>query len=483
MNGLRNVLGRSLLKKVEHLKLSIMKTHQNKTDKASAYDFLIETDELLSMFDTISDSEKDSNDSAIYTKLNNDDSSDNNVDKLSTIVRLGATDNISRWALRDEDGSLIYNDEGKGIYLPAGTRVVVLNPNPKNESYTHIVVWYDKNYYEGFIHNSALTSVATDEKLQQYGKELFMNDAWHIVSLTKSIINEIQKYYTEIMLSDAKIKFGSFEKMLSKIEDRLNQIETGELQLTNEMLVESNFTEGIQNIEGDNVATINKLAKIIFSILNPKSKYSEDKSTSQDTLIFPINIKWFNSSTIMKEYYNNQLSSEIKQTFAGSSGEGISINHSDYDFNLLLNQILKLKDFVVSNESEVKDSPEKKWLIKISPEDILKTKLIVFLSESSWEMTSENMWAEFVPVDQSIGNIKSNRLLSILIHELNVNADFLSAEDTHVFDEKASYEMAKSGEFNKVLDSATDIKSLFQLSPSIGAFYLAYYLDRIEEMQ
>jgi hypothetical protein len=461
-----------------------MKRFQNKNDNPDALDFVNEADELLTFFNE-EPSSIDKNQSTKENQKSQNNKSENLDERFSPIVRLGATENISRWALRDEDGDLIYSDEGKGIYLPAGSRVVKLSSNPKNKNYTHIIVWYNMNYLEGYIHNSALTNDASDENLHQYSKELFINDAWHIISLTRSIINELQEYYTDKMLSEAKIQFGPFDKMLSSIENRLNQIETGELQLTNEMLVklDSEFTEGFETLEGDKVATVNKIADIIFSILNPESKYSENKRTSEDTMIFPISKNWFNDSPLMKEYYSNQFPAEIKDTFIGSSGEGISINHPDFDFKLLLNQILELKYFVESNESQIKDSSEKKWLMELSTEEVSNTKLMIFFSENSWELTSKNMWADLVPMDQSLGNIESNRLLSILIHELNVNADLLSVEDSHIFDEKAAFEMAKSGQFNKVLDSAIDIKSLFQLSPSISAFYLAYYLDRIEEMQ
>jgi hypothetical protein len=72
------------------------------------------------------------------------------------------------------------------------------------------------------------------------------------------------------------------------------------------------------------------------------------------------------------------------------------------------------------------------WLKKTGQTGFKNYERMIFISPNTWQANSKDSpWAEFIPVDQTLGGLNSDYLRSVMIHELNVNSPNFLATDTH----------------------------------------------------
>ncbi|MFN8302437.1 MAG: hypothetical protein U0U46_08100 [Saprospiraceae bacterium] len=92
--------------------------------------------------------------------------------------------------------------------------------------------------------------------------------------------------------------------------------------------------------------------------------------------------------------------------------------------------------------------------------------------------------ASAVPIDNSIGFINSNPLLSVLLHETNQKQKGYIMQDTHhtsIAREEELFDIVIANGVTHLytfqVDIARNVREFFQNQPGLAVFYLSYYLD------
>lgn len=115
----------------------------------------------------------------------------------------------------------------------------------------------------------------------------------------------------------------------------------------------------------------------------------------------------------------------------GHSGEGLS-RQSSSDFANYIRFFISFRLWLQSQtSSKLLQHPTSQWILRLDPSSLDKIQTLIFVHHHTW--SASGRWADYVPIDQSFAGFQSNALLSVMIHELNVNCPhpFYFPEDTH----------------------------------------------------
>lgn len=166
----------------------------------------------------------------------------------------------------------------------------------------------------------------------------------------------------------------------------------------------------------------------------------------------------------------------------GDSGEGLgeSADRGPSSFHAYKARLLALKALVAKDASAT--SPEGRWLASLDETSFVGVKRFIFIHEKTWDLEeSGRRWAGYIAIDQSFGELRGRGVLSVLIHEINVNSfapQFLPG-DTHYDEELSRAAWASAGKGLPDLADAEKRRAFFGLNPFLGTIYLGYYADRL----
>jgi hypothetical protein len=150
----------------------------------------------------------------------------------------------------------------------------------------------------------------------------------------------------------------------------------------------------------------------------------------------------------------------------------------------MINLLNQTENFILkSNKENLLDSQEMKWLQAQRKFAYNKYKRMIFLNPLTWERNSlTHPWADYIPVDQSLGGLKSDYLLSVLIHEMNVNSDGYLATDTHnpQEDNFALWECLKNKGIAEIGSDPTSKQRAFGLNAQLSVVYLKMILGQLK---
>ena len=137
----------------------------------------------------------------------------------------------------------------------------------------------------------------------------------------------------------------------------------------------------------------------------------------------------------------------------------------------------------------VKNTPEGKWLItSLNSAKFNNITRIIFISNNTWRSDNTQRYADNgIGLMNTAGMIQAPKLLTVLIHEMNVNKltdkyplPFLLPEDTHMPPAKTKEVWLKSNNFSvfsQVLNNVNSVDELYQTYCCINALILALILS------
>jgi hypothetical protein len=357
---------------------------------------------------------------------------------------------------------VVTNSAGVKNHLPAGLRVMRLDQNNPSRIAYHS----GGNIHEGVVDEIAFTGRKNCQQSQKPNFEAFLEESNFALELAAGLdLGNSAAFADEI--KNLKIRLT-----------KLNKNSFQELQLK----WDSQF------IEADPVNRLNHLQKMLSSSYDPP--LSDQKKISETTLAVPLSQKWFQSHPELKAFYQKEWLESGKdiRISAGASGEGVSFypNNPDASESFLeMNELLiKTEAFLKnSKDPKLKNSLEAKWLTNEKQKGFSNYQRMIFMSPETWERISpRNNWADYVPVDQSLGGLKTDYLLSVLIHELNVNSSGFLPQDTHIdYETSASLmECLKKEGVNQLASDPHTLQRAFGLNAQISVLYLKMVLDQLE---
>ncbi len=338
--------------------------------------------------------------------------------------------------------------------LPYANRVVILEEKKEE---TKVVSFHQGNLVLGWVSSNAISNIVTP----------------CLISSEKSYINDLE--FTLKLISDLgfnqAIEFKSiYEKTKLAYQSSKKKIHQywKDLELyhqTHLILKEKNAIKKLATIQ-----------QLIFDVLNPDN-------IKNKTLFIPLSLPWLNSHPKLKLYYETQWESKFDNHLSGSSGEGVSNYGPDSQFHELIDHYLKLKTFLQKEVPSLLQTPEGLWLATMTKEKFYEYSRFIFTHEQTWNQNGQNLWADYIPIDQSLGLLSSDYHLSVLIHEVNVNSSNYLPFDTH--DTKENVTLVLKEVQSKGLDAlnAPDkTKSLFALNPSLTLFTIVHHLKFLQTL-
>lgn len=233
---------------------------------------------------------------------------------------------------------------------------------------------------------------------------------------------------------------------------------------------------------GDKPAGLERFKSMIFSTYDPGG------ALSKSTMFVPLNKAWFQTDARLKKYYADKFlgGGFDVRIEGGASGEGLSPNEKDPEdaFTAYKKTLFALRDHLATlGDAKISGSPEGKWLAGLDEGAFAGIRRMIFVHERTWErIGSVEQWAEYIPVDQSFPGLKPNYLLSVLIHEINVNSHdpFFLPSDTHLPKEDSDARRASvAAKGIAELKDPLALRAFMGLEPFLGSVYLGIYADRL----
>ena len=395
---------------------------------------------------------------------------------------------INQWTLRDRNGTPLkyfeIEDRQGTIFIPEGTRVVMLEMNSELPGYIHVALWYHGHLREGYLHQKSIgdpnqrTDVETG-RMSPFAVEAFLNDAHFAVGLSYKQLMEFQERTLHQFPPPP-----DFVRILEEVEDNLKLIEAENIPLNNEILdkLSEKVDQQLDFSKKDKVGSLERMQKVIFSLMDPTVINKDSKSArfSKELIIIPLSLQWFQSDPSLWEISNKN--SSLINFFEGESGEGVQdIENFRPDFLELREDIINL--YRNNPNLEIWKTREANWLLKLDVNQFNKAITIIIIHDQTWEKLNAK-WASGIPIDQSIGFIDNNAVFSVLIHEINVNSPgFLGTGDTHASDDiQGAVKKMTEGGVAETQESFNNMRDLFQVTPDISIVYLAQYLRIIRKI-
>ncbi len=338
--------------------------------------------------------------------------------------------------------------------LSIGQKVIRLSIKYPSGSIA-ILFWNGKNYDFARINENYLSNKPVSENHLQN----FVKDVSHVYSRVASSKGD-NAYLDSIIetVNPANIKW---------LETATNE----------DILTLANTFKDKFNVNlNDKVTTLATYTDTLFQIFNPQSN---GKTYKETTLFLPLSEDWFNSSALLKEYYQKVwISNGELNRFIGGSGEGVYV---DSQLVEIKSALLKLKDFV--SETAVSNTSEGLWLASLTAENLSTISRMIFISTNTWHYDYTQKYAEGIALVNTVGIIQVPPLLTVLIHEMNVNRFSMPffPRDTHIPDydtEDIWTKPQNKAEFRqKVLTDIESIDKLYQSSCFINALILSLILS------
>lgn len=352
------------------------------------------------------------------------------------------------------------------VRVPAGLKVIRYKKSGRDRIIFHL----DGKIREGLVDEKAFTGEKTCPQKEEIPKaQAFYEEALFQLNLAKRIHPKANAYFDQ-----------TIDELLQKIyKSRQDPNAFSE--------IESKWKEQINKISSNKVERVQNFQAMIKKAYDPKSN-SENK-TSDTTLMVPLSVEWFNSTSELKTFFQKTwLNSGYDiRILSGGSGEGVSYypdksDSTNESFLQMKSLLEKTAEFIKKSakDPDFKNSPEARWLENLPQLASSKIERMIFFSPNTWNYQSENnKWAEFIPIDQSLGGLPSDYLLSVMIHEINVNSPNFLASDTHAPEDetrKLRQCLSQYGIDELGQDSAT-LERFFGISSQIEAIYLKAILD------
>jgi len=369
----------------------------------------------------------------------------------------------------------------KGV--PPYSRVVILGDASSNAS-SHVVrVLYadEKSVHEAEIPKSAV--LKTGERVSTRDElDAFLREAHFQIKLARGL--------------QQQNRVPDFGRMLDRVESSLACIEKNRARLDDTRW--NAFVDGAKSsflpVPENRPETIERFVDQFYRALDPKAKGRDGvvHDLRSRTLYVPISMKWIDSTPELKRYFEkswvgSQPAFDLKIR-GGDSGEGISqygeAHPSEMDFYLsklveMKNAILKMK-----NPALLK-TPEFQWLSKIDASATQKYDRMIFIHQNTWDSESTG-WQDYIPVDQSFGPVAANPILSVLIHETNVNSidpGFLP-KDSHSPAQNSWAIWGCVGKTVSLEKINSSIESQYQamaIEPQLGSVYLGMWVPKLAQ--
>ncbi len=372
---------------------------------------------------------------------------------------------------RAEDGARRLSAAAPEQSLPAGWRVVLL-PGTNAPGVRRAVWWKSGNVHEGNLPATLVEpGLAADDVPAASQSQVALEEALLTVDLSRRLNQGGAPAYAGYL---ARIGMK-----LSCLSSHPNDAAAAWPGFKSKVAAELAFDLT------DKPGELKRFKTLIFSTYDPSGSGGP---LSKSTMLVPLNKAWFMTDTRLKDYYAKKFlgGGFDVRIEGGSSGEGLTLNEKDpHDsFTAYKKTLFRLRDYVAGlGDARVAGSPEGKWLAGLDEDAFAGIRRMIFVHEHTWErIGSSDLWADYIPVDQSFPGLKPNYLLSVLIHEINVNSydpSFLPS-DTHLPKED-SYSRRASVAVNG-LDELKDplaLRAFMGLEPFLGSVYLGLYADRL----
>jgi hypothetical protein len=337
--------------------------------------------------------------------------------------------------------------------LRVGQKVIRLSRKYESGA-VMIVFWNGKKYDFALIKDSSLINRPLIDSVY----DNFVNDVSHAYSRVEIYNGKIPLLDTKVI---KKIKPSNIEWLRSATDQSI-------LALYNK------FKYTFRLNSRDRVETLNRYTSTIFSAYNPQS---EEGTYQETTLFLPLSEDWFRGDEKLNEHFTKfWVPNGNLNRFVGYSGEGV-IGEKLVEIKA---ELLRLKNIV--KDTTAKNTPEASWLQQLNPTNLKNIKRVFFISNGTWGIRDDARYAEGIALMNSIGIFQAPPLLSVLLHEMNVNSDTIPffPFDTHLPPEYTKEIWEKSKEdttFEKnVLNDINSIDKLYQSVGCINALVLSIIL-------
>ncbi len=373
----------------------------------------------------------------------------------------------ARLSTRCADHWEVRGTDGTREKLPSGTRVIRLEGN--RVLYTAAGP-SGSLLREGVLPEEAFTGRAgCTQRADIPSKDSFVAEARLSIELVRSLYPNSNPQFMGLL--------PQLERRLEKIQ-KMSKVDFEKFA--------ADWQKSISAGNDSRVIRIERLQSMLSSSYNPTE--TSGKRLFDETLIVPISREWFESIPELRSFYQTQwLGSGYDIRIAnGASGEGV-VGGDGY---LQMRELLeKTRQFVSqSADPRIRDSAEASWLRQKLPSsqdagNKSGPKRLIFFSPPTWTADSvSEPWAEYIPVDQSMGGLGSDYLLSVLIHELNVNSANYLSNDTHSDPESTDLLLSciAAHGVGALRQDAESIRLALGLNPQISVIYLQAMLSNVE---
>ena len=348
------------------------------------------------------------------------------------------------------------------INLPAGLNVVRLSKHDQSQILFH----FEGQVQEGLISRAAFDGkVGCAEKRNNPNLGAFSEEATFQLDLAKKINPHSNPYF------DRAVKELGQSLELKKISPRQF------------LSIEKRWKQKVSKAQLDKVKQVQHFKNMIQNVYDPSH-------ILDSTLLVPLSRQWFESEPELSQFWQQTWidSGFDLRILAGASGEGVSFDPTKSDFEnesfLQMESLMEATSHFIQNEAQnkrLKQSPEAKWLVNQMNYGFKNYRRMIFFSPKTWTNNSlANKWADYVPVDQSLGGLASDYLLSVMIHEINVNSHNFLSSDTHSEKENSILLrncVKKNGASALSLDPIT-LQKVFGYNPQIAVVYLKMILAK-----
>jgi hypothetical protein len=346
--------------------------------------------------------------------------------------------------------------------VPAGLRVIKIGDE--------IIFHLNGELYQGKVDPAAFNGHdKCSQKVERPSLEAFYEESLFQLSLAKKLNPDSNPFFNK-----------SNDALIENLKRRV--IDQNEL-----MRLEKKWHQKLTIGKLDKTVQINLLQSMITSVYDPES--SHDKKTSETTLIVPLSQEWFESDPELKAFFNNTWihSHYDVRIMAGESGEGVSYDAGKSDETnssfLQMKSLMKKTNEFIQNEAKnkkLKNHPEAQWLSNVFKSDLTQFERMIFFSPNTWKNDPQIVsWADYVPVDQDLGGFESSYLLSVMIHEINVNTPHFLMTDTHAPKNETMFlrNCVMTNGLEQLKKDPKTIERLFGYNSQIASIYVKMILD------
>jgi hypothetical protein len=349
----------------------------------------------------------------------------------------------------------------KGIVsLPAGLNVVRLSKHDQSQILFH----FQGQVQEGLISKIAFEGTLGCAQGQNHpNRGAFFEEATFQSDLAQRINSHSNP---------------SFDRAVKELGESLDLKKISQRQF---LSMEKRWQQKISKTQFNKVKQVQHFKDMIQNVYDPSQ-------ILDSTLLVPLSRQWFESGAELSQFWQKTwLNSGFDlRIMAGASGEGVSFDPRKSDFEnesfLQMESLMEATSHFIQNEARnkrLKQSPEAKWLLAQIKIGLKSYKRMIFFSPKTWTNNSQTTkWADYVPVDQSLGGLSSDYLLSVMIHEINVNSHNFLSSDTHseMNDSMILRDcVKKNGASALSLDPVT-LQKVFGYNPQIAVVYLKMIL-------